>query len=172
MLVRERTTLVNQIRGFLTEFSIVLLQGHSQIRAQLPTLLDEEITLPHLLRSVLADQYQRLCELDHVIEGYDHQIESLARTDERAKRLMKVEGIGRLTATALITTVRDIREFKNGRQFAGWLGLVPRGVFQLSCRLKIRFMLPGFRFISSIIDQSLDLPDQRLGFYCLAALLT
>lgn len=127
LLVGERTALVNQIRGFLTEFGIVLPQGRRQIRAKLPTILDDEVmTLPHLLCSVLADQYRRLCELDHVIEGYDHQIESLARTDERAKRLMKVEGIGPLTATALIATVGDIREFKNGRQFAAWLGLVPR----------------------------------------------
>jgi transposase len=127
LLVGERTALVNQIRGFLTEFGIVLPQGRSQIRAQLPALLDEEERiLPHLLSLVLAEQYQRLCELDHVIEGYDNQIESFARTDERAKRLMKVEGIGPLTATALIATVGDIREFKNGRQFAAWLGLVPR----------------------------------------------
>jgi transposase len=103
LLVGERSALVNQIRGFQTEFGIVLPQGRSQIRAQLPALLDEEeMTLPHLLRSVLADQYQSLCELDHVIEGYDNQIESLARTDERAKRLMKVEGIRPLIATALI----------------------------------------------------------------------
>ena len=127
LLVGERTALVNQIRGFLTEYGIVLPQGRSQVRSQLPNILeDAENTLPYLAREVFADQYARLCELDRVIQGYDHKIDALAKAQEDTKRLMQLEGIGPLTATALVATVGDIRQFKNGRQFAAWLGLVPR----------------------------------------------
>ncbi len=127
LLVGERTALVNQVRGFLTEYGIVLPQGRIQVRSQLPRILeDAENALPHLAREVFADQYTRLCELDRVIDGYDQKIKAMARAQEATKRLMQLDGVGPLTATALLATVGDIREFKNGRQFAAWLGLVPR----------------------------------------------
>jgi len=127
LLVGERTALVNQIRGFLTEFGIVLPQGRDKVRLQLPRILeDAENALPHLAREVFADQYARLCELDRIIDAYDTKVKTMAKTDEAAKRLMQLEGVGPLTATALIATVGDIKQFKNGRQFAAWLGLVPR----------------------------------------------
>ncbi|MAY41105.1 MAG: IS110 family transposase [Oceanospirillaceae bacterium] len=127
LMVGERTALVNQIRGFLTEYGIVLPQGRSQVRSQLPRILeDAENAVPYLAREVFADQYARLCELDRIILGYDHKIDALAKAQEDTQRLMQLEGIGPLTATALVATVGDIRQFKNGRQFAAWLGLVPR----------------------------------------------
>lgn len=127
LLVGERVALVNQIRGFLTEYGIVLPQGRLQVRSRLPDILgDAENNLPHLAREVFADQYRRLCELDHVIEGYDRKIEAMAKSQEVTKRLMQLEGVGPLTATALVASVGNVREFKNGRQFAAWLGLVPR----------------------------------------------
>jgi transposase len=127
LLVGERTALVNQVRGFLTEYGIVLPVGRSQVRSQLPRILeDAENALPHLAREVFADQYTRLCDLDRTIDGYNHKIEAMAKAQEATKRLMQLEGVGPLTATALLATVGDIREFKNGRQFAAWLGLVPR----------------------------------------------
>lgn len=127
LMIGERTALVNQIRGFLTEYGIVLPQGRGQVRSQLPSILeDAENALPYLAREVFADQYARLCELDQIILRYDHKIDALAKVQEETKRLMQLEGIGPLTATALVATVGDIRQFKNGRQFAAWLGLVPR----------------------------------------------
>lgn len=127
LLVAERVALVNQIRGFLTEYGIVLPQGRLQVRSQLPNILeDAENSLPFLAREVFSDQYRRLCELDRVIDEYDKKIESLAKSKEVTRRLMKVEGIGPITATAIIASAGDLHDFKNGRQFAAWLGLVPR----------------------------------------------
>tara|TARA_B100000446_G_C10548626_1_gene339385 strand:- start:1530 stop:2624 length:1095 start_codon:yes stop_codon:yes gene_type:complete len=127
LMVGERTSLVNQIRGLLSEFGIVLPQGRSHVRSQLPRILeDAENELPVIARKVFANQYERLCDLDEKIEEYGKQIEGLAQSDSDAKRLMTLEGIGPITATALIASVGDIRSFKNGRQFAAWLGLVPR----------------------------------------------
>lgn len=122
LMVGERTSLVNQIRGLLSEFGIVLPQGRCHVRSQLPSILeDAENDLPEVAREVFANQYERLCELDSKIDEYDRKM-----ADEDAKRLMALEGIGPITATAIIASVGDITTFKNGRQFAAWLGLVPR----------------------------------------------
>lgn len=127
LLVGERTAQVNQIRGLLLEFGVAMPQGRDKVRAQLPWLLeDAENGLPLLLRELLFSQYQRLCELDKQILESDRKIDTIAKQDEKALRLMKLEGIGPITATAMIASVGDIREFQNGRQFAAWLGLVPR----------------------------------------------
>lgn len=127
LLVAERVALVNQIRGFLTEYGIVLPQGRLHIRSRLPEILeDAENRLPYLAREVFSDQYRRLCELDRVIDEYDQKIRSLAKSQEVTKRLMEVEGIGPITATAIVASAGDLHDFKNGRQFAAWLGLVPR----------------------------------------------
>ncbi len=75
---------------------------------------------------MFSDQYRRLCELDRLVDEYDRKIESLAKSKEVTKRLMAVEGIGPITATAIVASAGDLHDFKNGRQFAAWLGLVPR----------------------------------------------
>jgi len=120
--IAERTALANQTRGLLAEFGIVVAQGLGRLRARLPEILEEtENGLPALARELFADLRERLVALDAKIGGYDRRIEQLARASEVAQRLMRLEGIGAVTATA-----GDARRFANGRQFAAWMGLVPR----------------------------------------------
>jgi len=127
LLVGERTALVNQIRGLLAEYGMVVAQGVVRLRHALPGILEDgENGLPLLAREVFADLYARLQALEAGVAAYDRRIAQLARTMAPAKRLMQVEGVGPLTATALVATVGDARLFKNGRQLAAWLGLVPR----------------------------------------------
>jgi transposase len=127
LLVEERTALANQLRGLLAEYGLVIPQGVARLRAALPGILeDAENGLPLLAREVFADLTARLQGLDTHIATYDRRILHLARTMAAAKRLLQVEGVGPLTATALVASVGDARLFKNGRQFAAWLGLVPR----------------------------------------------
>jgi len=127
LLVEERTALVNQLRGLLAEYGLVIPRGVARLRAALPGILeDAENGLPLLAREVFADLYERLRGLDTHIAAYDRRITHLARTMAAAKRLMQVEGVGPLTATAVVASVGDARLFNNGRQFAAWLGLVPR----------------------------------------------
>ncbi len=127
LLVSERTALVNQTRGLLTEYGIVVAQGVARLRIALPDILEDgDNALPLLAREVFADLYERLQALDARIADYDRRITRLAREIVPAQRLMQVPGVGPLTATALVATVGDGRLFKNGRQFAAWLGLVPR----------------------------------------------
>jgi transposase len=127
LLVSERTALVNHIRGLLSEYGVVLAQGVATVRKGLPEILeDAENGLPALAREVFAELYARLCGFDKRITEYDRRIEQLARASEAAQRLMQVEGVGPLTATAIVATAGDGQQFKNGRQFAAWLGLVAR----------------------------------------------
>ena len=127
LLVSERTALVNQIRGLLTEYGVVMVQGVATVRKRLPEILEDgENGLPALAREVFAELYERLCGVDSRIADYDGRIARLARSSTSAQRLMQVEGVGPLTATALVATVGDGRQFRHGRQFAAWLGLVAR----------------------------------------------
>lgn len=127
LLVSERTAVANQMRGLLLEYGIAIAAGIQRLRRELPAVLTatEEI-LPTLARTVVSELQARLQELDDRIAGHDRQIAEVAKQNEAAKRLMAVEGVGPITATAVVATVGDATAFPHGRQFAAWLGLVPK----------------------------------------------
>ena len=120
--VVERTALINRLRGLMSEFGVVLPLRSVTVRRQAAQAAEE---LPELARRAVNDLLEQLRELDDRIEGYDREIEAQARLSEPARRLMKIRGIGATTALAIVATVGNAREFKNGRQFAAWIGLVP-----------------------------------------------
>jgi transposase len=127
LLIRERTAMMNQVRGLLAECGIVVPQGAARLRRALAELLgDRDERVSELLREALAEMSERLRTLEERLARYDHQIETLARHDPRARRLMTTPGVGPLIATALIATVGDARQFRSGRELSSWLGLVPR----------------------------------------------
>ena len=127
LLVQQRTALVNQARGLLKEYGVVIPAGIRQFRYALPGVLeDAENELTDLTRQLMADLHQRLLEIDRQISDYEDHIERLSRQRPICQRMQKVEGVGVLTATALMATVGDAKVFKNGRQMSAWLGLVPR----------------------------------------------
>jgi transposase len=127
LLVGDRTALVNQMRGLLAEYGIVVPQGIARLRRVLPSVLEDAVNgLPVLAREVVAELQERLWDLDERIATYDRRIAQLARQSEAAQRLMQLEGVGAATATAIVATIGDGKAFKNGRQFAAWLGLVPQ----------------------------------------------
>jgi transposase len=127
LLSEQRTALINQIRGLLAEFGLLIGQGAARVRRQLPEMLaDAEAPLPPLAREVFADLHQRLIALEQQLADYDRRIAALANNLPKARRLMGLPGIGPITATALLASVGDIHQFRNARQFAAWLGLVPR----------------------------------------------
>lgn len=126
-LVKARTALANQMRGLLAEFGLVVAQGLPHLRRELPALLeDADNGLPPLLREELSVQAQRLRELDAEVHRLTQCIERQARGNERTRALMQRRGVGPLIASAFAAEVGDPRAFKNGRQVAAWLGLVPR----------------------------------------------
>lgn len=120
--VVERTAIINRLRGLMTEFGVVLPLRAVTVRRQAAQAAE---ALPQLARSAIGDLLEQLRGLDERIDAYDRQIEQQAKLSEPAQRLMAIRGIGATTALAIVATVGNAREFKNGRQFAAWIGLVP-----------------------------------------------
>ncbi|WP_432734483.1 IS110 family transposase [Maridesulfovibrio sp. FT414] len=126
-LVRNRTSLCNQIRGLLLESGISVSQGISKIRNMLPILFEDlsnQLTI--IERNYLSDLYTELVDLDGKIINIEKQLQNLSRLSTECQKLQNIPGIGLLTATALVSAIGDVHTFKNGRQFAAWIGLTPR----------------------------------------------
>jgi transposase len=126
LTVAERTALVNQVRGLLGEFGIVAGKGIAQARRLLAEIGAGSRQLPVLARETIGELHDRLRALDERVRAYERKISALAQASEPARRLMAIEGVGPLTATALVASVGNARTFQSGRQFAAWLGLTPR----------------------------------------------
>lgn len=126
-LIKQRTALVNQIRGLLLERGIVMPCGRANVLKRLPGILeDAENGLSHRFRFLLAGLRDELQRIDERIAFHDRDIDQIAQHSEAAKRLMSIPGIGTLSATALLAHIGDVQLFRNGRELAAFLGLVPR----------------------------------------------
>lgn len=126
LTVSERTALVNQVRGLLGEFGIVARAGIAHARKLLAEIGAGARSLPVLARETFGELHDRLRALDERILAYDRKITALAQQSEAARRLMAIEGIGPVTASAIVASVGPATTFSSGRQFAAWLGLTPR----------------------------------------------
>lgn len=126
-LIGERTSLMNQIRSLLLERGHIVPQGRSKLAVRLEELLAaEEPVLRPRIRLLIADMRERWRALDERIASLDAEFAEQARSDDRARRLLTIPGIGALNATALVAAVGDASTFGRGRDLAAWLGLVPR----------------------------------------------
>lgn len=126
-LVGQRTALANQVRGLLGEYGIIFPRGISHVRNRLPEVLeDAENTLTCLGRELFHELYEEFRCLDERIAEFERKIQRVFKQSELCQRIAAVEGIGPITATALVAAVGDAHEFRNGREMAAWLGLVPR----------------------------------------------
>lgn len=125
--VKNRTALSNQARALLLEIGIAVPKGFRYLRNLLPELAgDKENTLTPRLRELMADMYSEFVDIDARIKNYDKDLESICQRSEPCRRLRKMPGFGPLSATAFVAAIGDANVFKNGRQLAAWLGLVPR----------------------------------------------
>jgi len=125
--VRARTAAINQVRGLPAENGMILKQGACHVRFHLPGILgDPENGLSGIMRRLLRCQYENITFLDAQIVEQDRLLKDIAREHEACRRLMRIPGVGVMTATMLLTVAGTGQDFKNGRQFAAYLGLVPR----------------------------------------------
>ncbi|WP_298222953.1 IS110 family transposase [Acidocella sp.] len=125
--IKTRTQTINQIRGLLAEFGVVLGARGAPLRRALPAVLeDAENTLPDAVRLLLAEALEDLLHLDARIEASERRLFEVARSTPACRRLLAVEGLGPITATALVASVGEGRGFERARPFASSLGLVPR----------------------------------------------
>lgn len=126
--VKAKTAQANQLRGLLAEFGVVAPQGVVKLISDVKMLLaNDNNGLPPLMRDLVQRLLSHLLSLDRQTQEIDRQIKQLARQSSACRTLEQIPGIGPITATALVATVGDsMGEFRNGRQLAAFLGLVPR----------------------------------------------
>jgi transposase len=125
--VKARTAQANQIRGLLAEHGITIPQGIAHIGKRLPEILEDgENDLPGTFRHLIERLGDHLKELDRQVQELEVQIQTWHRENTASKKLAQVPGIGPITASALVASIGDAKNFENGRQLAAWLGLVPR----------------------------------------------
>jgi transposase len=126
-LVSQRTGIINQIRAFLLERGIAVRQGQRFLRAGLPTILatPPDVLSPRMVRIIegLASDWRRL---DERIEGLSSEIKAIACQDSSCERLMSVPGIGPIISSAMVAAIGTGDTFSKGRDYAAWLGLVPK----------------------------------------------
>jgi transposase len=126
-LIGERTALVNEVHGLMHEYGIVIPKGVAKFRQAVVGKLEaEKDKLTPLSQEMFWKLVEEFAALEAQLAYYQEKLEALAATHPECQRLMTIPGIGPLTATALVAAVSDASAFKNGRQFAAWLGLVPR----------------------------------------------
>jgi transposase len=128
-LVASRTMLMNEIRGALAEYGVVIAVGASKLKVALAEILDpENEATTFAMRQIMEELSVELTELEARIVRMDFKVDAVFKQSESAQRLAKIEGVGKITATAMVAAVGDASHFKNGRQLAAWLGLVPRQI--------------------------------------------
>jgi transposase len=125
LLVKQQTMLANAVRGLAAEFGLTVPKGLQKL-VELMALVDGDETIPTQARQAIMGLHDHGHDLAEGIETFEAEIVAHARHDETARRLATIPGVGPITASLIAATVVDIGLFKTARQFAAWLGLVPR----------------------------------------------
>ena len=147
-LVKARTATLNRIRGILSEFGIVLPLKAQTVRRRAAESLE---SLPGWTSTAIRDLLAEVTRLDERIDQYDQHIRMMAGADERSERLMTLSGIGPTTASALLASIGNGHDFKNGRQLAAWLGLVP-GQYSSGGKQRLgRITKAGDRYLRTLL---------------------
>ncbi len=154
-LVSQRTGIINQIRAFLLERGIAVRQGQRFLRAELPHILGmpSDVLSPRMVRIIedLTGDWQRL---DERIAGLSNEIEAIARQDAGCERLMSVPGVGPIISSAMVAAIGAGEAFSKGRDFAAWLGLVPRQMSTGDRTILGRISKRGNRYLRVLFVQA------------------
>jgi transposase len=154
-LVSQRSGIINQIRAFLLERGVAVRQGQRFLRAELPRILTapSDVLSPRMVRLIerLADGWRRL---DERIEGLSSEIEAIAHQDAGCERLMSVPGIGPIISSATVAAIGSGDAFSKGRDFAAWLGIVPRQMSTGDRTILGRISKRGNRYLRVLFVQA------------------
>ncbi len=153
-LISERTAVINQIRGFLLEHGIPVRQGLRFLRQQLPDILARRIdVLSSRIIRIIEDLSGDWRRLDERIEHVTEEIDELAHDTESCRQLMTIPGIGPIIASAMVAAVGSGIAFAKGRDFAAWLGLVPKQMSTGDRTILGRISKRGNRYLRTLFMQ-------------------
>lgn len=126
-IVGQRTQLINQLRGMLQEYGVVVPQGKEKLQRELPLLLENANNgLTFTARSSIQEMAEEWRFLDHRVRAFDRQIREQCKESDAATRLLTIRGVGHTTATAIVAFAGNASQYKSGRHFSANLGLVPK----------------------------------------------
>ena len=126
-VVKNRTALINEIRGLCLEYGVIVAPGAAKVKRSLCSIIaDEANELTQSSRECMKDLCNELIENEARLKKLDKKVRQICQQNETCYRLLKIPGVGELTATAIVAAVPNANEFKNGRHMSAWLGLVPR----------------------------------------------
>ena len=126
-LVKFRTAQINGLRGLLTEYGEVMPKGRAGMRRDIPAALERvSERLPAMVIETLREQWARIAELDKEVGAIERRIKLWHRGNAASQQIAEIPGVGVLSATAVVAAMGDPAAFRSGREFAAWLGLVPR----------------------------------------------
>ena len=120
--IEEKTATYNRLRGLISEFGVIAPQSTDALRHMVS---EQKSSLPLQVQQCVNDLLEHIDRIEDNITEYDRILSRMAKTDHRSQRLMELKGIGPTTACALVASIGNAHDFKNGRQLAAWLGLTP-----------------------------------------------
>jgi len=127
ILVRERVACVNSLRAMLAEFGLIMPTGHCAFHQGIPDILGNgDIALSPFVRRSVARQFEHILALEDQVTLIEQELSQWAKSQPACQRVMKVPGVGLMTATYLVASVGNGQQFHCAKQFAAWLGLTPR----------------------------------------------
>lgn len=125
--VKSRTAVINQLRGLLSEYGVCVPKGPSALLAELPGILEDAGNgLTTVARAFIRELYDEVLQFNQRIKGNEQQSAALLQDNGDYQRLQSISGIGPITATAVLASVGDAKQFSNGRAMAAWIGLTPK----------------------------------------------
>jgi len=126
LLVRQRTQLINGLRGMVAEFGVYIARGLARVIGFAEDILAGEVLdLPDIANEVIHNLCEQLMALHARVRWYEDRLKQIAKEDARVRLLRTIPGVGAVTASAIIASIGDGHQFRNGREFAAWLGLTP-----------------------------------------------
>jgi transposase len=126
LLIRQKTMLINAVRAHLSEFGVIAPQGRTGLSELVNYASGDDSQIPALARDAMLALIGQLKEAAYRLTQLDRKIAKWHRSSKSSLRLETIPGVGPITASAIVASVSDGKQFRNGRQFAAWLGLVPR----------------------------------------------
>jgi len=170
-LIHQRTSTANQIRSLIAEEGVVCSRGITQLRRCLHEVIADPDGITPLLRSLIGQSLEQLAALDQWIGELDLKIHELARQSTVCRQLTRLPGVGPVIATAILGTVGSAHAFRNGRQFAASLGLVPGqrssggrtlllGITKRGDAYLRKLLVQGARAIMRVVDRHDDRQSQ------------
>ncbi len=151
-IVKNRTALINEIRGLNLEYGITVAPGAARVKRSLCAIIGNMTNeLTSLSRDCMQDLYDELIEVEARLKKLDKTIRQLCQQNEACGRLLKIPGVGELTATAMVAAVPNAKEFNNGRHMSAWLGLVPRQSSSGDKQILLGISKRGDRYLRTLL---------------------